>query len=60
MDKGISEFKEYDFDEDKYVISLPNEWIVDEKESKGQYVSYKLNFKDKNNKLTGLVGSNKY
>ena len=55
MDRGISEFKEYDFDEDKYVISLPSEWIVDEKESKGQYVSHKLNFKDKNNNLTGLL-----
>ena len=55
MNQGISEFKEYDFDEGKYIISLPSEWIVDEKESEGQYVSYKLNFKDKNNKLNGLV-----
>jgi hypothetical protein len=55
MDKRISEFKQYDFDEGKYIISLPSEWIVDEKESEGQYVSYKLNFKDKNNKFNGLV-----
>jgi hypothetical protein len=55
MDKGISEFKQCDFDEGKYIISLPSEWIVDEKESEGQYVSYKLNFKDKNNKFNGLV-----
>jgi len=55
MDKGISEFDKYDFDDDKYVVSLPKEWTVDEKESKGQYVSYKLNFKDKENKLTGLL-----
>lgn len=55
MDKGISDFKEYDFDEDKYVISLPSEWIVEESESNGQYVSHKLNFKDKNNRITGLV-----
>ena len=55
MDKGISEFDKYDFDDDKYVVSLPKEWTVDEKESKGQYVSYKLNFKDKNNKITGLL-----
>jgi hypothetical protein len=55
MDRGIHEFKEYDFDEGKYIISLPSEWIVDEKESEGQYVSYKLNFKDKNNKFNGLV-----
>ena len=34
---------------------MPSEWTVDEKENKGQYVSYKLNFKDKNNKLTGLL-----
>jgi len=55
MERGISEFKEYEFDQGKYVISLPNEWIVEEKESEGQYVSYKLNFKDKNNKFNGLV-----
>jgi hypothetical protein len=55
MERGISEFKEYDFDEGKYVISLPSEWIVEGKESEGQYVSYKLNFKDKNNKFNGLV-----
>lgn len=55
MDQGISEFKEYGLDEDSFVISLPSEWTVDEKESKGQYVSYELNFKDKDNKLTGLV-----
>ena len=55
MEQGISEFKEYDFDEGKYIISLPSKWIVDEKESEGQYVSYKLNFKDKNNKFNGFV-----
>ncbi len=55
MDQGISKFKEYSFDENKYVISLPSEWNVEEKESKGQYVSYELDFKDKNNKLTGLL-----
>ena len=55
MDQGISEFKEYHFDKGKYIISLPSEWIIEEKESEGQYVSYKLNFKDKNNKLNGLV-----
>ena len=55
MDKGISDFKKYDFDEDKYVVSLPKEWTVDETESKEQYVSYKLNFKDKDNKITGLL-----
>lgn len=55
MDRGISNFREYDFYGGKYIISLPSEWIVDEKESQGQYVSYKLNFKDKNNKINGLV-----
>lgn len=55
MDRGISGFKQYNLDEGKYTISLPSEWIVDEKESEGQYVSYKLNFKDKNNKFNGLV-----
>ena len=55
MDRGISNFREYNFYEGKYIISLPSEWVVDEKESQGQYVSYKLNFKDKNNKINGLV-----
>lgn len=55
IDNGISEFKEYSFDEGNYVISLPDEWTVDEKESQGQYVSYKLTFKDGNNKLTGSL-----
>ena len=55
MDRGINKFKEYDFDKGKYTISLPSEWVVDEEESEGQYVSYKLNFKDKNNKFNGLV-----
>lgn len=55
MDQGISEFKEYDFDQGKYIISLPSKWSVDKKESEGQYVSCKLNFKDKNNKLNGFV-----
>ena len=55
MDRGMSEFKEHDFDGGKYVISLPSEWTIDEKENEGQYVSYKLNFKDKNNKFNGLI-----
>lgn len=55
MDQGIGQFKEYYFDDNKYTMSLPNEWTVTEKEDKGQYVSYSLDFKDKNNKLTGLL-----
>ena len=55
MDKGISDFEKYDFNEDKYVISLPSEWLVEETENNDQYVSYKLSFKDKNNKITGLL-----
>ncbi|MCE5222532.1 MAG: hypothetical protein LLF98_15185 [Clostridium sp.] len=55
MNQGISKFKEYHFNEGKHIISLPSEWIVDEKESEGEYVSYKLDFRDKNNKLNGLV-----
>ena len=55
MDQGISDFKEYEFEEGKYTISLPNQWIVEEKKSEGQYVSYKLNFRDKDNKLNGFM-----
>lgn len=55
IDEGVSQLKEYDFDENKYVISLPSDWIIDEKENKGQYVSYTLDFKDKTNKIKGSV-----
>jgi hypothetical protein len=55
MDQGISDFKEYKFEEGKYAISLPNEWSVEEKKNEGQYVSYKLSFKDKDNKLNGFM-----
>jgi len=55
MDQGISDFKDYEFEAGKYTISLPSEWIVEEKKSEGQYVSYKLSFKDKDNKLNGLM-----
>lgn len=55
MDQGVSKLKEYDFDENRYVISLPSDWIIDEKESKGQYVSYTLDFKDKINKIKGSL-----
>lgn len=55
MDQGISDFKEYEFEEGKYTISLPNQWIVEEKKSEGQYVSYKVNFRDKDNKLNGFM-----
>jgi len=55
MDQGINDFKDYEFDNGKYTISLPSEWIIEEKKSEWQYVSYKLNFKDKDNKLNGLM-----
>ncbi|AQR92811.1 hypothetical protein [Clostridium saccharoperbutylacetonicum] len=55
ISQGISEFKEYTFDENKYNIFLPSEWIVEEKESKGKYVSSTLNFKGKDNKIKGLL-----
>jgi hypothetical protein len=53
MDQGISDFKEYNLDEDNFVISLPSGWTVEEKQSKGQYVSYELKFKD--NRVNGFV-----
>jgi len=55
IEQGISDFKEYEFEEDKYTISLPSQWIVEEKKSEGQYVSYKLYFRDKENKLNGFM-----
>lgn len=55
MDQGVSQLKDYNFNENKNVISLPNNWIVDEKESKGQYVSCTLDFKDKENGIKGSL-----
>lgn len=55
MEEGISQFRQYALEDDKYTISLPNEWSIDEKKSEGQYISYELDFKDKDNKLMGLV-----
>lgn len=56
MDQGISGFKEYKIYKDKYIVSFPSEWSVTEKEGKeDQYVSYRLDFKDKNSKITGSL-----
>lgn len=54
MNKEVSEFKEYKLNVDDYLISLPNEWSVKEKNSDG-YVSYSLNFKGANDDITGIV-----
>jgi hypothetical protein len=55
INQGINDFKQYEFEEGKYNISLPNEWSVEEKKNEGQYVSYELNFKDKDNKINGFM-----
>lgn len=55
INQGISKFKEYNFDENKYVISIPSEWAIDDTESKGKYVSCTLDFKDQSNKLRGSL-----
>ncbi|ACD53262.1 hypothetical protein FDB55_09630 [Clostridium botulinum] len=55
VENGINEFKDYNFDEGRYIFSLPSEWSVSEKESQGQYISYKADFKDKDNKITGYL-----
>ncbi|SFC67849.1 hypothetical protein [Clostridium uliginosum] len=55
VENGITEFNEYNFEEGKYSFSLPNEWIVSEKQNKEQYISYKADFKDKENKITGYL-----
>lgn len=55
INQGISKFKEYNFDENKYVISLPSDWIVKDAESKGQYISSTLDFRDQLNKLKGSL-----
>lgn len=41
--------------EDDYMISLPEEWNVEQEESEGGYISYTANFKDKNNKSAGAL-----
>lgn len=55
IDNGINEFREYNFDESNYIISLPNEWTVIEKMGDNQYITNVLNFTDGNNKLTGSL-----
>lgn len=55
MDQGISDFKEYQFGDGKYTISLPSQWTIQENKSEGEYVSYKLKFKDKDNKINGVM-----
>jgi hypothetical protein len=55
IEREIKDFKEYGFNENEYFISFPSAWTVEGKECKGEYVSSKLRFKDKNNKLTGIV-----
>ncbi|MBE6071998.1 MAG: hypothetical protein E7208_08580 [Clostridium butyricum] len=54
-DNGVSEFREYNFDESNYIISLPNEWMVIEKMGDNQYTTNVLNFTGGNNKLTGSL-----
>ncbi|AOR22301.1 PsbP-related protein [Clostridium taeniosporum] len=55
VENGINEFKDYGFNEEGYKFSLPSEWSISEKQNKGQYVSYKADFKDKNNKISGYL-----
>ena len=49
-DNGVSKSIDYNL-EDNYVIALPEEWNVFEKESGGDYISYTADFKDKDNNV---------
>ena len=46
-------YKEYAFNE--YSITFPSEWVIDGEEKKDQYISYNIEFKSKDNIITGLV-----
>lgn len=54
-DKVVNEFKEYKLNTDECFISLPNEWTVNEEDSKGSYISYELKFKSTNADITGII-----
>ena len=53
-DNGVSKSIDYNL-EDNYVIALPEEWNVFEKESGGDYISYTADFKDKDNNVAGII-----
>lgn len=41
--------------EDGYVISLPEEWNIEQEENAGEYISYAAKLKDNNEKTTGTL-----
>lgn len=47
------QYKEYEFED--YSITFPSEWVINEEEKKDEYISYNIEFKSRNNVITGLV-----
>lgn len=55
IDKVANQFKEYKLNTDECLISIPNQWTVEEEKLEGQYISYKLKFKSTNEDITGII-----
>ena len=51
--ESSQDYKEYVFED--YSITFPSEWVIDGEEKKDQYISYNIEFKSKDNIITGLV-----
>lgn len=51
--ESSQDYKEYAFED--YSITFPSKWIIDEEEKKDEYISYNIEFKSKDNIITGLV-----
>ena len=51
--ESSEEYKECAFE--GYSVTFPSEWIIDEEEKKDEYISYNIEFKSRDNTITGLV-----
>lgn len=51
--EGDEKYIECSFED--YSIKLPSEWVINEEEKKGEYISYNIKFNSKDNIITGLV-----
>ena len=55
FDKVTNEYKEYSLNTNECVISLPDDWSVNEENSEGEYISYQLRFNSTNDDITGII-----
>lgn len=55
VDSSTNQNTEYEFNDDSYAVSFPNNWSISEENISEGYISYKLNFKEQNNSINGLL-----